>query len=135
MGGVPTPGRDAVISIVSPSGGGPSEVTEVTTAVISAMREARVRRLVAVSANGMVATQYADHREHRPPGCSAGRSPILSSRNERFNPASSTGLPGGCHRLRGYFGATEDRAARGPFHALDSSAVYDMRLTSAGMCV
>src|SRR5262245_32997502 len=50
-------GRDAVISVVGAAGRGPtSEVSEVTSAVIAAMRAAGARRLVVVSANGLVAT-------------------------------------------------------------------------------
>jgi len=50
-------GRDAVISAVgSPGRGRGSQVWEVTSTIIDAMRESGVRRLVTVSADGVVAT-------------------------------------------------------------------------------
>ena len=50
-------GRDAVISVVGPSGRGQtSVVSDVSSTVAAAMQAEGVRRLVVVSANGLVAT-------------------------------------------------------------------------------
>lgn len=51
-------GQDAVISIISPPGLGPTTVgVDVARTIIAAMREAGVRRLVCVSSHSLVATR------------------------------------------------------------------------------